>query len=64
VATTTDKAHGRGESRALWTSPALNAYLAFPHVGQVFCLRRTTTMLATGITRRDTVYGVTSLSPA
>ena len=52
------------ETRALWTSTALNGYLGFPHVGQVFCLRRTTTVLATGATRTETVYGVTSLSPA
>jgi len=41
----------------------VNEYLAFPHVRQVFCLRRTTTVLATGATRGETVYGVTSLSP-
>jgi hypothetical protein len=63
-ATTTEKAHGRLETRAIWSSPALNTYLAFPHVGQVFCLRRTTTLLATGAARRETVYGVTSLSAA
>jgi len=63
-ATTTDKGHGRLETRALWTSTALNAYLAFPHVGQVFCLRRDVTTLATGLTRSETVYGVTSLAPA
>ena len=63
-ATTTEKAHGRLETRALWTSTALNAYLAFPHVGQVFCLRRTTTVLATATTRTETVCGVTSLTPA
>jgi hypothetical protein len=33
-------------------------------VGQVFCLRRTTIVLATGVTRIETVYGVTSLLPA
>lgn len=33
-------------------------------MGQVFCLRRTTTVLATGVTRTETVYGVTSLAPA
>jgi hypothetical protein len=33
-------------------------------VGQVFCVRRTTTLLATGARRTETVYGVTSLSPA
>ena len=33
-------------------------------MGQVFCLRRTTTVLAPGATRTETVYGVTSLAPA
>ncbi len=33
-------------------------------MGQVFCLRRTTTVLATGATRTETVYGVTSLRRA
>ena len=33
-------------------------------MGQVFCLRRTTTGLTTGTTRTETVYGVTSLAPA
>ncbi len=42
----------------------MNAYLLFPYVGQVFCLRRTTTVLATGATRTETVDGVTSLPPA
>ena len=63
-ATTTEKGHGRLETRHLWTSTALNTYLAFPHVGQVFCLQRQVCALATGATRRETVYGVTSLPPA
>ncbi len=37
--------------------------MAFPYVAQVFALRRTTTVVATGATRTETVYGVTSLSP-
>ena len=63
-ATTTEKGHGRVETRALWARPALNAYLAFPHVGQICYLRRTTTLLLPGTTRIETVYGVTSLPPA
>ena len=63
-ATTTDKGHGRLETRAIWTSTALNTYLAFPHVGQVFCLHRAVTELATGTAHCETVYGVTSLPPA
>ena len=33
-------------------------------MGQVFCVRRTTTLLPAGATRTETVYGVTSLAPA
>lgn len=47
----------------MWASPALTGYLAFPYVRQVFCLRRTTTVVGTGTTRRERVYGVTSLAP-
>jgi hypothetical protein len=64
AATTTDKGHGRLEVRHLWSSTALNTYLAFPHLGQVFCLHRAVTELATGTAHRETVYGVTSLPPA
>jgi hypothetical protein len=64
AATTTEKGHGRLEIRQLWTSTALNTYLDFPHVGQVFCLSREVTDLAPGTAHRETVYGVTSLPPA
>lgn len=54
--------------REIWTSPELNSYLDFPHVGQVFCLRRTTTDLNGHRVKgrhscTETVYGLTSLSP-
>ena len=32
--------HGRRERRSIWTSSALNDYLNFPGVGQVFAVRR------------------------
>jgi predicted transposase YbfD/YdcC len=32
--------HGRIETRSIWCSSALNAYLDFPHVGQVFLIER------------------------
>ena len=32
--------HGRIETRRIWCSTALNAYLDFPHVGQVFLIER------------------------
>jgi hypothetical protein len=46
----------------------LNGYLDFPHVGQVFCIRRTTTDLNGTVVKGrkstvETVYGVTSQPP-
>lgn len=63
---TIDKAHGRIETREIWTSTELNDYLTFPHVGQVFCIRRTTTDLDGNCVRGrkhtiELVFGVTSL---
>lgn len=65
---TFDKGHGRLETREIWTSTELNDYLDFPHVGQVFCIRRTTTDLDGNVVKGrkscvETVYGLTSLSP-
>lgn len=65
--TTTDKGHGRIERRDIWTSRDLNGYINFPHVAQVFCIKRTTTDLAGKVVRgRKTIeemtWGVTSLS--
>ncbi len=55
------------ETREIWVSSDLNDYLAFPHVGQVFFIRRTTTDLDGNVVKGrkstvDTVCGVTSLS--
>ena len=35
-------AHGRIESRSIWTSTLLNDYLDFPFVGQIFAIHRHT----------------------
>jgi hypothetical protein len=51
------------EIREIWTSTQLNAYLNFPYVGQVFCLRRNTTQILSQKQSTETVYGLTSLSP-
>ena len=56
-------AHGRIEQRAIWTTTALNDYVNFPGVGQVFMLRRTRLNKATGRTSIETAYGVTSHTP-
>ena len=55
--------HGRIESRAIWTSTALNDYLDFPHVGQVFAIERHTIEKKTGQTSTEIVYGVTDHTP-
>jgi predicted transposase YbfD/YdcC len=56
-------AHGRIESRSIWTSTALNTYLDFPHVAQVFAIERRVTYKKTGKTSTEIVYGVTDHSP-
>ena len=55
--------HGRLESRAIWTSTALNNYLNFPHVGQVFVIERQRIDKKTGKTSTEVVYGVTDHTP-
>ena len=61
-ATVTNKGHGRLEVRTLTTSSQLNDFLDWPFLQQVFQLERTITILKTKKTRRETIYGVTSLS--
>jgi len=66
--TTTDKGHGRIETREIWTSTGLNDYVDFPHVHQVFCIRRTTTDLLGNLVKgrkstQEVAYGLTSLTP-
>jgi predicted transposase YbfD/YdcC len=60
---TTEKGHGRIETRSIWTSQELNDYLDFPHVHQVFCIRRDVYHLTKKRESSETVYGITSLSP-
>ena len=56
-------AHGRLESRSIWTSTALNDYLDFPFVGQVFAIQRHTIIKKTGKETHEMAYGLTSHSP-
>ena len=55
--------HGRIETRRIWCSTALNAYLDFPHVGQVFLIERESIEKKTGKLKRETALGVTSRTP-
>ena len=61
---TLDHAHGRIEHRRLTVSSALVGYSDWPGLQQVFRLERETILRKTGEIRRESVYGVTSLSPA
>ena len=56
-------AHGRFESRSIWTSTELNNCLNFPFVGQVFAIQRNTTDKKTGKKSDEIAYGLTSHSP-
>jgi len=55
--------HGRLESRAIWTTTRLNAYLDFPYVGQAFAIERQRIDKKTGESSTELVYGVTSHGP-
>lgn len=56
------KGHGRLERRVVRTSNALNGYVSFPYVGQVFWIERTTTNVKSGSVSKENAYGVTSLA--
>ena len=52
--------HGRIEVRQISTTTELNGYLDFPHIGQVFKIRRGVTSKKTGKCSDETIYGITS----
>ena len=55
--------HGRIKTRSIWCSTALNGYLDFPHVGQVFLIQRESVNKKTGERTDETVLGITSRTP-
>jgi len=55
--------HGRIETRKIWTTTELNAYLDFPHVGQAFMVQRETTNKKSGEYSCEIAYGITSRTP-
>jgi predicted transposase YbfD/YdcC len=57
-----DKGHGRVETREIWLSDALNGYLDWPGVAQVFRLKRTRWEIKANKYSQTIVYGVTSLA--
>lgn len=56
-------AHGRIESRRIWTTTALNDYLDFPGVAQAFVIERYRLHKNSGHASTEIVYGITSHSP-
>lgn len=59
--TETTKGHGRIETRTIRVSCALNDYLEFPYLGQVFRIERNVTNLDGSKPRSEVVCGLTSL---
>lgn len=55
--------HGRIETRKIWTTPELNGYLDFPHLGQAFVVERHCLEKKTGKRSLDIAYGITSRTP-
>jgi predicted transposase YbfD/YdcC len=55
--------HGRIETRRIWCSSALNAYIDFPHVAQVFLIERETIEKKTGKQTCEIALGITSRTP-
>ena len=55
--------HGRIETRRIWCSTELNAYLDFPHVGQVFLIERESLDKKSGEHSLDIALGITSRTP-
>ena len=60
---TVDKSHGRIETRRLTASTALNDYIQWPGVEQVFELSYERIEVSTGPVKQKPQYGITSLSP-
>ncbi len=58
--TTVDAEHGRIETRKIWTTTALNAYLDFPHVAQAFLIERERIHKKSGARSVEHVHGITS----
>lgn len=55
--------HGRIETRRIWCSSALNAYLDFPHVGQVFLIEREVLHKKSNKRTLEIALGLTSRPP-
>lgn len=59
-----EKAHGRVETRRIWTSDKLNDYLEFPYAAQVACVEREIFHVSKNKTTVERVYLISSQSRA
>jgi predicted transposase YbfD/YdcC len=62
VVRTTDKGHGRLETRAIWVSGQFPNSLDFPYVAQVARIERVRVRLKDNTEQRETVFCITSLT--
>lgn len=60
---TVNSEHGRIETRRIWTTDRLNAYLDFPHVGQAFVIERERIDKKSAKQSTELAYGITSRTP-
>jgi len=59
-----DKAHGRVETRRIWTSEQLSGYVHFPHAAQVACVEREVFEVSSNKSRCERVYLISSQTRA
>lgn len=59
-----DKGHGRLEIREIWTIADNHSFPHWAGIAQLFCIKRTRTVVKTGKTTEKYIYGITSLAPA
>lgn len=59
---TVEKGHGRIDEREVWTSFRVVAKMDFPHLEQVFKIRRRSEQVKTGKQSEQEIYGLTSLA--
>jgi predicted transposase YbfD/YdcC len=57
-----DKGHGRIDEREILTSFRIAAEIEFPHLEQVFRIKRKSEAVKTGKRSEQTIYGITSLA--
>lgn len=63
TATVCSKGHGRIEKRVITVMADEDQFIDWPGLAQVYRIERQATIMTTGRTSTETIYGITSLSP-